>query len=608
MTKPKTTAEPPDQAQINPSRAVPHGPAQGPEPAAPGGQQGPGDAMPELPIDRARYRRVVRYFAGAILHLFFWDVVLRHILGRNFVGRSAEKRWQRLAHRFRLLAVDLGGVLIKLGQFLSVRVDVLPRVVTSELAGLQDQVPAASLPDIQAVVEAEYGQPLEQVFRWFASQPQAAASLAQVHHAQLLTGDRVMIKVQRPRIEILVETDLQAIRTATRWLKRYRPIRKRVNLERLYEEFARTTRNELDFVAEGQNAERFAQLFAADAGVRIPKIYAASSTRRVLIMENVAAIKIDDFEAIERAGISRQQVARRLFDTYLKQVFVYNFVHADPHPGNLFIQPLPQTFGESGLSENPQGAPFRLVFVDFGMVATIPEEVRPHFREALIGFVTKDAGRVVRAYQGAGVLLPGADLARLEQMEAEMLDRYSGLTFRQAQKLAMSEWQDLGRQYRDIVYEMPFQLPTDLLFVGRAIAILFGMATSLDPDFDPWQAIEPFARQMAAEEAKRDWRAWLGEMEKATRLLLSLPVPRCDADPAPRGNGRQSSCGSRGFCGVAAGSSGRLYRPGGGRRQLCPLGFGGGGPVGDAHPTLKRRRGWTPRRVRVFNDMLRAGA
>ena len=336
MTEPKTADDSLDQAQNSPLGAAP----QGPDPA-PGGQQGPGDAMPELPIDRARYRRVVRYFAGAILHLFFWNVVLRHILGRNFVGRSAEKRWQRLAHRFRLLAVDLGGVLIKLGQFLSVRVDVLPLAVTSELAGLQDEVPAARWPDIQAVVEAEYSQPLDRVFRWFSPQSEAAASLAQVHHAQLLTGDRVMIKVQRPRIEILVETDLQAIRTAIRWLKRHRPIRQRVNLDRLYEEFARTTRNELDFVAEGQNAECLAQLFADDPGVRIPKIYAASSTRRVLIMEDVADIKIDDFAAIERAGIDRQQVARRLFDTYLQQVFVFNFVHADPHPGNLFIQPLP---------------------------------------------------------------------------------------------------------------------------------------------------------------------------------------------------------------------------------------------------------------------------
>jgi predicted unusual protein kinase regulating ubiquinone biosynthesis (AarF/ABC1/UbiB family) len=130
---------------------------------------------------------------------------------------------------------------------------------------------------------------------------------------------------------------------------------------------------------------------------------------------------------------------------------------------------------------------------------------------------------MVRAYQGAGVLLPGADLARLEQMEGELLERYSGLTFRQAQQLAMSEWHELAREYRDIVYEMPFQLPTDLLFVGRAIAVLFGLATSLDPDFDPWQAIEPFAKQMATEEVKRDWQGVVGELEKATRLVLSLP-------------------------------------------------------------------------------------
>ena len=500
--------------------------------AAPGpdlrGQQGPGDSAqdqpPDLPIDRARYRRVVRYFAGVILSLFLWDVVLRSVLGHDFVQRSAERRWQKMARRFRLLAVDLGGVLIKLGQFLSVRVDVLPLAVTSDLAGLQDEVPPVSISEVRAVVEAEYGQSIGRVFRWFSPQPEAAASLAQVHDAQLLTGDRVMVKVQRPDIEVLVETDLQAIRTAVRWLKRYRPIGRRVDLDRLYQEFARTTRNELDFVAEGQNAERFDELFADDPGIRIPKIYAASSTRRVLIMEDVADIKIDDFAAIERAGVSRAEVARRLFDTYLEQVFVFNFVHADPHPGNLFVQPLPPLFGPLARPEDSGGAPFRLVFVDFGMVATMPQRVRPHLRDILLGFVTRDAGRVVRAYEGAGFLLPGADLERLEQVQAETLERYSGLTLRQVETLARSEWQDLARQYRDILYEMPFQLPSELLFVGRAIAILLGMATALDPDFDPWQAIEPFARQMAAEDAKRNWRSWLGEMEKATRVILSLPA------------------------------------------------------------------------------------
>ena len=480
-------------------------------------------STPNGSFDRWRYLRVVSYFAGAFAHLIFWEIILRSILGQSFVERSASRRWQRLARRFRALAVGLGGVLIKLGQFLSVRVDVLPREVTAELAGLQDEVPPETLRDIQSVIETEFGQPTAQVFPWFAPKPEAAASLAQVHRARLLTGEEVVVKIQRPGIEEIVETDLRAIRTATRWLKRYRPVGRRVNLDRLYDEFSQTTRHELDFIAEAENAERFAANFADDPLVRIPRVYAQTSTRRVLIMENVASIKITDFAAIDKSGISRKEVARCLFDTYLKQVFFDNFVHADPHPGNLFVQPLPPIVSDLGLVGPVQGRPFRLTFVDFGMVATIPERVRPHFRDYLVGFVTRDTGRIVRAYQGAGVLLPGADVARLEQMQAEVLERYSGLSFKEAQQLAMSEWQDMAREYRDIIYEMPFQLPTDLLFVGRAIAILFGMATSLDPEFDPWKAVEPFARDLAAEEIKRDWRDVLGELEKATRIALSLP-------------------------------------------------------------------------------------
>ncbi len=476
--------------------------------------QVPPEGAQEVPFDRGRYFRVVRFFAGTIAKFVWWEIILRRILGRRTVERSAEQRWQKTAKRFRKLAVELGGVLIKLGQFLSIRVDVLPRVVTQELAGLQDEVPAESLTDIQAVIEGEYGLPTEKVFAWFAPQPEAAASLAQVHRARLLTGDEVVVKVQRPRIEITVETDLRAIQTATRWLKRYRPIRRRVDLDRLYAEFSRTTRSELDFVAEGENAERFGEIFADDPGVRIPRIYAETSTRRVLIMENVASIKITDFEAIEAAGISRREVARQLFDAYLEQVFVHNFIHADPHPGNLFVQPLPSVLGEMGLIDASQGTPFRLVFVDFGMVATIPERVRPFFREYLIGFVTKDTGRMVRAYQAAGILLPGADLVRLEQMETDLMERYSGLTMQEAQEQAKNEWHELAHEYRDIIYDMPFQFPTDLLFAGRTLAILFGIATSLDPEFDPWKAIEPFARQMAAEEVKRDWRGIAGRTGK----------------------------------------------------------------------------------------------
>ena len=483
--------------------------------------------VPSAGFDRARYLRVVRFFAGAVGHFILWEILLRRILGQRFVARSREERWQHIARRFRSMAVEMGGVLIKLGQFLSVRVDVLPRSVTSELSGLQDEVPAERLEEIQAVIEAEYGRPLGQVFAWFAPQPEAAASLAQVHRARLAPalsqgiedGDEVVVKVQRPRIQTIVETDLRAIRTASRWLKRYGPIRRRVDMDRLYEEFAETTRRELDFIAEAENAERFAANFADDPGVRIPQVYAEPSTRRVLVMENVANIKISDDAAMATAGISRPEVAVRLFNTYLKMVFRHNFVHADPHPGNLFVQPLADRPSPAGGG----GRPFRLVFVDFGMVATIPERMTDHLFDFLVGFATRDAARMVRAYEGAGILRPGADLARLEQVEAELLDRYGNLTLREAQHVAMSEWQSLAREYRDILYEMPFQIPTDLLFVGRAMAILFGMATSLDPDFDPWRAVEPFARQMAGEEMRPGWRAVLDEVQRLAQVVVSLP-------------------------------------------------------------------------------------
>jgi predicted unusual protein kinase regulating ubiquinone biosynthesis (AarF/ABC1/UbiB family) len=480
-----------------------------------------------MDLDRRRYRQIVRFFAGAVAHFILWEIVLRRILGRKAVERTLVRRWQRIARRYRLMAIDLGGVLIKLGQFLSVRVDVLPRAVTAELSGLQDEVPAEELADVLAVVEAEYARPAREVFAWFAPQPEAAASLAQVHRARLHAGDEVVAKVQRPRIQTIVETDLRAIQTAAGWLKRYGPIRRRVDLDRLYDEFASTTRRELDFVAEAENARRFAANFQDDPGVRVPRIYADASTGRVLVMENVAAIKIADFASFEEAGIRRKEVSDRLFDTYLRQLFVHNFLHADPHPGNLFVQPLPGPApgepGPAGERDQNQNRPFRLVFVDFGMVAIIPERMRPYLKEILLGFATGDAGRTVRAYQGAGFLLPGADLARLEQMEAETMERFAGLTLRQAQQAAMNDWQNMAREYRDILYQMPFQLPTDLLFVGRAVAILSGMATSLDPDFDPWQAIEPFAQKMAAEEARRDWRGLLGELEKMGRLALTLP-------------------------------------------------------------------------------------
>src|SRR5512133_3473733 len=457
-------------------------------------------ASPEhLIFDRRRYFRAVWFFARMFVSFIWWDLVLRRVpLLSGVSRRTALGRWRATARRFRRLALQMGGVMIKLGQFLSIRVDVLPVEVTSELAGLQDEVPAESLADMLQVIEREFGRPAGEVFAWFSPLPEAAASLAQVHRARLPDHQEVVVKVQRPRIGMLVETDLAALRLAARWLKWYRPIARRADLDRMFAEFASTTRAELDFVAEGKNAEHFAADFADNPGIHIAQVFWEYSTRRVLTLENVASLKITDFVAIEAAGISRSEVARRVYDAYLTQIFVNNFVHADPHPGNLFVRPLPWPEPGEPQTAVPEGAvllsglrdgdsrsggprasdpsagappaaartgrPFELIFVDFGMVAVIPQRLRAALREYIIGLGLQDGHRIVQAYVDAGILLPGADLKALEELHDVLFRGLAGVRMGQLAEVAYAQAEIMMRQYRDLIYEMPVQFPTDILF------------------------------------------------------------------------------------------------------------------------------------------------
>jgi len=466
-------------------------------------------------IDFRRYRKVRRFVARTFVHVLWWDVLLA-VPPLSRLRRPALLRWVGIARRYRALAVDMGGVLIKLGQFLSVRVDLLPPEVIRELAGLQDEVPPEPLADIVRQVEEDFGRPLAEVFARFDPEPVGAASLAQVHRARLASGEEVVVKVLRPGIGVLVETDLAAARLATRLLKFSRRVRRRVDLDRVAAEFSATTRRELDLTGEGKNAERFAADFAGDARVCVPRVYWEHTARRTLTLEDVGYLKISDLAALDRAGIDRSEVARTLYRVYMKQIFVHHFVHADPHPGNLFVKPLPGT-GEGGRQ-------FQLAFVDFGMVAEIPERLRGALREYVIALGTRDAVRIVQAYARAGVLLPGADLTRLEEIHQELFDRFWGVRIGQLRDVALSEAGYFLRQYRDLLYEIPFQVQVDLLFVSRAVGLLSGLSTTLDPEFDPWAETIPFAERFAREELRQGWREWLSQGTAQGRTLLSLPT------------------------------------------------------------------------------------
>jgi predicted unusual protein kinase regulating ubiquinone biosynthesis (AarF/ABC1/UbiB family) len=490
---------------------------------------------PSTPIEFRRYRKMRRFVTRTFLQALWWDVLLA-LPGLSRFRRPAAERYQRIARRYRALAVEMGGVLIKLGQFLSTRVDLLPAAVIGELAGLQDEVPPHPFPPIVRQIEEDFGRPLAEVFPRFDAEPVGAASLAQVHRARLPSGEQVVVKVLRPGIEMLVETDLAATALAIRLLKLWRRLRRRVDLDRLNQEFRTVTRRELDLAAEGKNAERFARNFEDDRRLCVPRVYWEQSAGRTLTLEDVGYLKITGLAALEEAGIDRSQVARNLYQVYMRQIFVHHFVHADPHPGNLFIRPLPVA-GETRFAPGdpvpaPAGGgprPFQLVFVDFGMMAEVPERLRAALREYLIGLGTRDAARVVRSYVDAGVLLPGADLRRLEQMHAALFDRFWGVRLGDLRDVALAEARGLLLEYRDLLYEAPFQVQVELLFVGRAVGLLSGLSTQLDPTFDPWAETLPFAEQLAAEQLRRGWRDWRDWRELASGLgvqataLLGLP-------------------------------------------------------------------------------------
>jgi predicted unusual protein kinase regulating ubiquinone biosynthesis (AarF/ABC1/UbiB family) len=474
-------------------------------------------------ILRMRYWRIVLFFARVTASIVFWDIFLRRI-GLGFWAKSNRpRRLQQIAIRFRALAIRLGGVMIKVGQFLSARLDVLPPEITDELAGLQDEVPPVDYEPIRLQTELELGSVIEKLFFSFEKAPVAAASLGQVHRARLfphdteaLGFDNVVVKILRPNIEQIVEVDMSAIRVVGGWLKRYRPVSDRVDVPVIVEEFAATIREELDYLSEGKNAEAFAANFKDDGGIHVPRVVWTRTSRRVLTLEDVTAIKITDYDAITAAGVSRAAVADRLLATYLKQIFEDGFFHADPHPGNLFVLPLPE-------KEEDGSTKFRLTFIDFGMVGRMPDKLVEGLREVVIAVGLQDSSRLIHAYKTLGVLLPSANTKLLEEASAQVFDRFWGMSMNELRSIRHDEMMKFGLQFRELLLSMPFQLPENLLLLGRTIGILSGMCTGLNAEFNLWAQIGPYAKKLTEGEGDSAFDVFLNEAGDLFKTLLAIP-------------------------------------------------------------------------------------
>ncbi|WP_066043022.1 ABC1 kinase family protein [Herbiconiux solani] len=488
-----------------------------------------GDAVPTPAEARARYRRILRFAAWNLAVTWWFELALPRLGLTRITERTRSRRMQRFARRFHVLAVDLGGLMIKVGQFMSSRLDVLPPEITRELEGLQDEVPAVPFAAIKALAEAELGIPLSRAFTWVDETPVAAASLGQAHRARLdpvdalATGlDRVVLKVQRPGIDAIVEVDLAALRKVGGWLSHVRLVYSRVDAPALVEEFAATSLEEIDYLHEAASSVRFAEEFAGDDRVAVPEVVWERSTRRVLTLEDVTAIKITDAAGLAAAGIDPAEVAPVFAAVMFDQLFTNGFFHADPHPGNIFVTPVGRGADAAdglgvgvgagagagvgsvdvgdGSAVGAAARGWKLTFIDFGMMGEVGARTRAGLRKMLIAAASRDGKGLVDAARDLGVLLPSAETTELERAMTQLFARFGGMGFAELREVDPREFREFAVQFGDVVRSLPFQLPENFLLIIRAMSLTSGVCSALDPAFNLWDSVEPYAQQLIREE------------------------------------------------------------------------------------------------------------
>lgn len=446
------------------------------------------------------------WFAGRYLAVTWWyELVLPRFGLAKVAERTRSRRMQQLARRFHALAVELGGLMIKIGQFMSSRLDVLPPEITAELAGLQDEVPPVPFSEIRVLAEAELGVSFDHAFESVDEIPLAAASFGQAHRARLTDADAeftglrdVVIKVQRPGIDQIIDVDLAALRLVGSWLRRVRIVSDRVDMPHLIEEFATTSFEEIDYMHEAANAERFAENFAGNDRVSAPAIVWERTSKRVLTLEDVTAIKITDTEALRAAGIDPADVARALATVMFDQLFTHGFFHADPHPGNIFVTPDgPGT--PPGAVDNAQ--PWKLTFIDFGMMGSVTDETREGLRKVLISVASRDGKGLVDAISNVGMLLPSADTKVLGEAMTQLFSRFGGMGVSELRTVDPREFRDFGSQFGNVIRSLPFQLPEHFMLIIRTASITSGVCSALDPKFNLWDSVEPYAAKLVRGEA-----------------------------------------------------------------------------------------------------------
>jgi predicted unusual protein kinase regulating ubiquinone biosynthesis (AarF/ABC1/UbiB family) len=466
-----------------------------------------------------RFSQAVRFMRVSRLLLWTIWVIYRErrrvLRARERGDAEAQPDIERLIEvlvAFRKTAVDLGVLMIKLGQFLSSRADLLPQQALDVLSSLQDEVPPAPFSHVVSVIERELHRPISELFSELEPKATAAASLGQVHKAILKNGEVVAVKVQRPNIDRLVNMDLSTIRFVIWIISRFVNTNEFIDLLAFYREFRRTIYEEIDYVREAANARRFAEIFKGKPHIMIPKIIDGYTSRRVLVLEWVDGIKVNDYAQLEAAKVSRMAVARRTVEAYFYQFFEIGFFHADPHPGNIFVQP--------GLSPTEP----TIAFVDFGMVGSLSRTSKQGLKDLFLGFVVNNPHTMVSALARLGFIGEGANLSAIERGLGLIMEQYHGMTLGEARDMNVRE---VAHELEDLFYRQPFRIPAQFAFAGRAVGTLSGLATGLAPEFNLVSVAVPYATAFLGlnrEGATQTAQDLLRQLADAGRVALALPV------------------------------------------------------------------------------------
>lgn len=422
-----------------------------------------------------RYRQIAHTLARHGLGYLVGVLGLEHLVPfhRGLLKHPRRAQPYTRPEHVRMALEELGATFIKLGQILSTRSDLLPPAYLTEFAKLQDAAPTIPLEAVQETIRAELGRPIEALFSTFDPTPLAAASIGQAHAAALLDGTEVVVKIRRPGVVAQVEEDLEILHYLALIANRRSRLASQYDLVGLAQEFAETLRAELDYIREGHNAERFAANFAGDETVHIPRIFWEVSTTRVLTLERIHGIKINDLATLEAAGIDRAVVAERAARIILKMVFEDGFFHADPHPGNFFIE-----------------AGGRVGLIDFGMVGTIDERTQEHLVKLLLAVTSQDADRLVDAFLELGVSQQQVERSPLGRDLVSLVSRYD------EQSLGDIQLGPLLQEMLTIVRRYHLRLPANLALLVKTIGMNEGLGTQLDPEFRLTSVLAPYAQRL----------------------------------------------------------------------------------------------------------------